>query len=41
MAEPQKESKNVLLQMKETLNGHSNVNLSEIFKEKECIEERI
>jgi hypothetical protein len=41
MAEPQKESENVLLQMKETLNDHRNINLSEIFKEKECIETRI
>jgi hypothetical protein len=41
MTEPQKESKNVLLQMKETLNDHKNINLSEIFKEKEWIETRI
>jgi hypothetical protein len=41
MEEPQKESENVLLQMKETLNDHRNINLSEIFKEKECIETRI
>jgi hypothetical protein len=41
MEEPQKESENVLLQMKETLNDHININLSEIFKEKECIETRI
>jgi hypothetical protein len=41
MAEPQKESETVLLQMKETLNDHRNINLSEIFKEKECIEARI
>jgi hypothetical protein len=41
MTEPQKESENVLLQMKETLNDHRNINLSEIFKEKECIETRI
>ena len=27
--------------MKETLNDHQNINLSEIFKEKECIETRI
>jgi hypothetical protein len=27
--------------MKETLNDHQNINLSEIFKEKECIEARI
>jgi hypothetical protein len=41
MAEPQKESETVLLQMKETLNDHKDINLSEIFKEKECIETRI
>jgi hypothetical protein len=28
MAEPQKESENVLLKMKETLNDHININLS-------------
>jgi hypothetical protein len=27
--------------MKETLNDHRNINLSEIFKEKQCIETRI
>jgi hypothetical protein len=27
--------------MKETLNDHRHISLSEIFKEKECIEERI
>jgi hypothetical protein len=41
MEEPRKESENVLLQMKETLNDHRNVNLSKIFKEKKCIETRI
>jgi len=41
MAEPRKELKNVLLQMKETLNDHRNINLLEIFKEKERIEARI
>jgi hypothetical protein len=41
MAEPQKESETVLLQMKETLNDHKDINLSEIFKEKECIETQI
>ena len=41
MAEPQKESETTLLQMKETLNDHQHINLSEIFKEKECIEVRI
>jgi hypothetical protein len=41
MAEPQKESEKVLLEMKEILNNHRHVRLSEIFKEKECIEARI
>jgi hypothetical protein len=41
MTEPQKESEKVLLQMKETLNDHRHINLSEIFEEKECIEVRI
>jgi hypothetical protein len=41
MAEPQKELEKVLLQMKETLNDHRHISLSEIFKEKECIEARI
>jgi hypothetical protein len=41
MAKPQKESEKVLVQMKETLNDHRHVSLSEIFKEKECIEARI
>jgi hypothetical protein len=41
MAEPQKESEKVLLQMKETPNDHQHINLSYIFKEKECIEVRI
>jgi hypothetical protein len=41
MVEPQTESETVLLQMKDTLNDHKNINLSEIFKEKECIEARI
>jgi hypothetical protein len=39
--EPQKESKKLLIQMKETLNEHRHVILSEIFKENECIEVRI
>jgi hypothetical protein len=39
--EPRKESETVSLQMKETLNDHRNINLSDIFKEKECIETRI
>jgi hypothetical protein len=34
MKEPQKELEKVLLQMKETLNDHQHINLSEIFKEK-------
>ena len=34
MIEPQKESEKVLLQIKETLNDHWHVSLSEIFKEK-------
>jgi hypothetical protein len=41
MEEPQKESETVLIQMKETMNDHRNTNLSEILKEKECIETRI
>jgi hypothetical protein len=41
MEEPQKESENVFLQMKDTLNDHKNINLLDIFKEKECIETRI
>jgi hypothetical protein len=41
MVEPPKESENVLLQMKETLNDKKNIILSKIFKEKECIEARI
>jgi hypothetical protein len=41
LAEPQKESKIVLLQMKETLDDHRDINLSEILKEKEQIEVRI
>jgi hypothetical protein len=34
MIEPQKESETVLLQMKETLNDHRNINLSEVLKER-------
>jgi hypothetical protein len=41
MTEPQKESEKVLIQMKETLNEHKDVSLSEIFKEKGKIEVRI
>ena len=36
--EPQKESKIMLLKMKETLNKHKDASLLEIFKEKEKIE---
>jgi hypothetical protein len=41
MIESHKESKKALLQMKETLNDHRPVTLSDIFKEKECLEARI
>jgi hypothetical protein len=41
MAELQKKSEKVFLQMKETMNDHRHISLSEIFKEKECIEARI
>ena len=41
MLEHQKESETILLQMKETLNDHRNINLPEILKEKQCIETRI
>jgi hypothetical protein len=41
MTEPQKKSEKVLLQTKETLNDRRHIILSEIFKEKECIEARI
>jgi hypothetical protein len=41
IAEPQKESEKVLLQMKETLDDHRHVRLSKIFKDKECLEARI
>jgi hypothetical protein len=41
IAETQKESKKILLQMKDTLNDHRHVRLSEIFKEKEKIKARI
>jgi hypothetical protein len=37
MVEPQKESETVLLEIKETLNDHRDINLPKIFKEKECI----
>ena len=39
--DPQKESEKLLLQIRETLNDHRHVSLSEIFKEKECLEVRI
>ena len=39
--EPHNVSEKVLLQMKETMNDHRHVILSEIFKEKELLEERI
>jgi hypothetical protein len=39
--EHQKESKTILLQMKETLNDHRDISLPEILKEKEYIETRI
>jgi hypothetical protein len=38
MEEPQKESEIMLLKIKETLDDHKDVSLSEIFKEKEKIE---
>jgi hypothetical protein len=41
MIEPQKELEIVLLKMKDTLNDHRDINLSEIINEKECIETRI
>jgi hypothetical protein len=41
MIEPQKVSETILLQMKETLNDHGDINLLEILNEKECIETRI
>ena len=39
--EPWQEFEKVWIQMKETLNDHRHVILSEILKEKECIEARI
>jgi hypothetical protein len=41
MLKDQKESEAILLQMKETLNDHRDISLSDILKEKECIETRI
>jgi hypothetical protein len=38
MLKNQKESETILLQMKETLNDHRDINLSEALKEKECME---
>jgi hypothetical protein len=35
MEESQKESETILLKMKETLNDHRDINLSEILKDKE------
>jgi hypothetical protein len=41
MLENQKESKSMLLQLKETMNNHRDISLLEILKEKQCIETRI
>jgi hypothetical protein len=41
MLKNQKESEAILLKMKETLKDHRDTTLSEILKEKECIETRI
>jgi hypothetical protein len=41
MEKPQKGSEIVLSEIKETLNDHRDINLSEILKDKECIESRI
>jgi hypothetical protein len=41
MSKNQKESKTMLLQLKETLNDHWDISLLEILKEKQCIETRI
>jgi hypothetical protein len=41
MLKNQKESKTMLLQLKETLNDHRDINLPKILKEKSCIETRI
>jgi hypothetical protein len=41
IAEPQKESEKILLHMRETLNDHRHIILSEIFKDKELLEARI
>jgi hypothetical protein len=41
MLENQKESETILLQMRETLKDHREINLPEILKENKCIETRI
>jgi hypothetical protein len=41
MLENHKELETILLQLKETLNDHRDINLPDILKEKECIETRI
>ena len=41
MLKNQKESETIILQMKETLNDHKDLSLSETLKEKECIKTRI
>jgi hypothetical protein len=41
ITEPRKESENILLHMKDTLDDHRHVRLLEIFKDKECLEARI
>jgi hypothetical protein len=41
MLENKKESETMLLQMKETLNDHTDISLPEILKEKKCIDTRI
>jgi hypothetical protein len=41
MEKYQKGSEKALLQMRETLNDHRHIRLSEIFKDKECLEARI
>jgi hypothetical protein len=41
IVDPKKESEKALLQMKDTLDDHRHVRLSEIFKDKECLEARI
>ena len=41
MEKPQKDSETLFLEIKETLNDHRDINLSEVLKEKEYIETRI